>query len=140
MTALLMLAAHFVAGCGLSREGWGVWDGEVISRVPSPDSAVEAIIGEGRLGATTGFSSRGYIVAPGTEFDNKTVTFDDGREILRADDVDGLELKWKDPKTLEISFRSARIFHYRNFFDYGPPGYLEGRYEIKLVELSRAER
>ncbi|MDM7920995.1 MAG: hypothetical protein QUS14_01745, partial [Pyrinomonadaceae bacterium] len=54
----------------------------------------------------------------------------------RADSVDGLLLKWTDPKTLQISFRSARIFHYTNFADDIRSGQQVGRYDIKLVDTS----
>ena len=134
VSVFLALTIFVSVGCGPAWGGWGEWDGEVIALVTSPDSAVEAIVVEGSLGATTGFSSRVYIVSAGTEFDKKAEAFADGREILRADSVDGLALKWTDPKTLQISFRSARIFHYTNFADDMESGQKVGRYDIKLVE------
>lgn len=123
-------------GCNDSLEGWGTWDGEVISRVSSPDKSVEAIIVEGSTGATSGFSSRVYIVSPGTEFSNNLPLFDADNTILRADGVNGLTIVWKDPKTLEVRYKSARIFHFTNFVDQTDSQQKVTRYNIRLIEIS----
>lgn len=117
--------------------GWGVWDGEIISRVSSPDKAVDAIIVEGSAGATSGFSSRVFLVLPGTDFDNKSGLFDPERTILRADGVEGLTMVWKDTKTLEITYKSARILHYSNFADLIALDKTTNRYKVRLVEPSK---
>lgn len=123
-------------GCSDSVEGWGTWDGEVISRVASPDGAVEAIIVEGSAGATDGFSSRVYLVLPGTEYSNKLPMFDPKRTIVRADGVNGLTIVWKDSKTLEIRYQSARIFQFTNFVDRTDSQQKMTRYNIRLIEVS----
>ena len=135
--AFLVLTC-FMAGCdGAAWEGWGTWDGEVISREQSPGGKVDAIIVEGSLGATTGFSHRIYLVIPGTEFNNTSEIFDSARSFFRAAGVQGLTIKWIDPETLEISYESARIFHFSNFVDHTDADQKITRYNIKLIETPK---
>ena len=82
-----------------------------ISRVPSPDHIVDAVLVDIEpdvLGATVATPSLVYIVPAGSR------QFDD--PVLRGDYFEGLKLVWKRPKYLEIEFEKGRIFQFTNFW------------------------
>ncbi|MBZ9611390.1 hypothetical protein [Rheinheimera maricola] len=60
-------------------------------------------------GATTGFAHQIYIVVPGTKYA-------DANPIFVADKVDNLAVAWLGERALEISYDSARIFNFTNFW------------------------
>ena len=80
------------------------------ARLASPDRRVEAVwvqIDGG--GATTDFAYHLYIV----RFGDKPKR---GRQLLIADRINNLKMLWREPRRLEISYDSARIFNFFNFW------------------------
>lgn len=82
---------------------------EVISQAVDLEKKTAAIHLVRNCGATTGYAHQIYIVAPGT-------TYDDATPIFVADKVDNLAITWSGKRTLEISYDSARIFNFTNFW------------------------
>ncbi len=83
-----------------------------VNRVKSPDRVVDAVHVRGNCGATTSFSENIFIVPN----DAKTPPPRKQYQVLAADHVQDLKLKWREPKVLEIYYKEARIFHFSNFW------------------------
>lgn len=94
-----------VAGslCGCSD-----WKYAEIKRVTSPDSTFDAVLAGGSAGATTSQMYTAFVVRRGGTLP------DPDRSVFAADHVDGLDIRWKGPKLLEINYREARIHQFRN--------------------------
>ena len=91
-----------VIGCGTSYEE--------ISRIPSPDGRVDAILVRASGGgATVGFTFNVFIVPRG----RSPVQ---GEERFVADHPKDLKVRWRAPRKLEIVYDEARIFQFRNFW------------------------
>lgn len=82
---------------------------EVMSQVVDLEKKTAAVHVVKNCGATTGYAHQIYIVVPGTDYDNAT-------PIFVADKVDNLAITWSGKRTLEISYDSARIFNFTNFW------------------------
>lgn len=82
---------------------------EVISQAVNLEKKTAAIHVVKNCGATTGYAHQIYIVVPGTDYD-------DAKPIFVADKVDNLAVTWSSERTLEISYDSARIFNFTNFW------------------------
>jgi hypothetical protein len=82
---------------------------EEILRVKSSDSMVEVILIRTNAGATTAYGYMLYIVPPGAQPK-------EGQEIFKADNVEDLQVTWKEPKILGITYKKARIFFFTNFW------------------------
>jgi hypothetical protein len=79
-----------------------------ISRHLSPDSVVEAVLVSADVDATTSMAYEIYLVpAGGAVPDSKFVIF-------KADHVEGFDVRWREPRFLEIAFEEARIHQFRN--------------------------
>jgi len=78
----------------------------------SPDGVVDAVQVRGNCGATTSFSENVFIVQSGA----KMPAPKDQCRVFSADHVEGLKLQWREPKVLEIHYKEARIFHFKNFW------------------------
>ena len=74
---------------------------------PSSDAALQAVVVTEGFGATV---SEVYSVRI-LQRDKKP------EEIMRADHVRNVKLRWSDEKHLEINMDCGRIFKYTNFFD-----------------------
>lgn len=77
-------------------------------------------------GATVDFSYNLFVVPVGGKPKN-------GTQILVADRVKNLTVKWREPKRLEVIYDAARIFNFFNFWhdrDLDNYGYIV---EIRLV-------
>jgi len=80
------------------------------ARLLSPDRRVEAVwVQMGGGGATTGFAYHLHIVRAGDKPQR-------GMRLLVADKISNVKLSWRGPKRLEISYDSARIFNFFNFW------------------------
>src|SRR5215471_12909413 len=110
LRAILMILAACLASACISPAG--EWSYEEIGRVKSPDSIVDAVLVRGNGGATTSFSFSVFIVPAGTKFENDSTFFKSS--VFTADHVDGLQLRWMEPKLLGIQYKEARIFQFRN--------------------------
>ncbi|MEP6847891.1 MAG: hypothetical protein ABI999_03480 [Acidobacteriota bacterium] len=130
----LFLSVFISSGCDYTVGGWGEWDGDVISREQSPDKEVDALIVEGSFGATTGFSYRVFLVPSGAEFDKRSALFDKKNAVLIAGDAQKLTTVWKDARKLQITYNSARIFHYSNFAEFSDSGRPTKHLDINLIE------
>ena len=100
VVSFLVLAA-LLSGCD------GGHDETVEFSVPSPDAALQAVVMTENFGATVSevFSARIL------QRDKKPI------EVMRADHVRNVKLRWRDEKNLEINMDCGRIFKYTNFFD-----------------------
>jgi len=95
-------------------------------RISSPDGRVEAVWIKVDGGATVDFSYNLFVVPVGGKPKN-------GTQILVADRVKNLTVKWREPKRLEVIYDAARIFNFFNFWhdrDLDNYGYIV---EIRLV-------
>ena len=100
LTAILILA------CSCTRP-----IGKEVLRAPSPDNRVDAVLMEVNGGATTSYSYNLYIVPSGDNVDGSDYP------VLTADHIKGQKIHWPAPRTLEIQYDQARIFHFENFWD-----------------------
>lgn len=108
-------------GCGR----WGKpIQGEEIEREPAPGAAVVAITTKANYGATVPYVFRVYL--------QQTHSPDDADELLRADNVIGLQIEWEASGALLIRMRCGRIFAYRNFSDIIEDGELVARIPVRL--------
>lgn len=82
---------------------------EVINHVVDAEKKTTAIHVVRNCGATTGYAHHIYIAATGTDYD-------DTKPIFVADKVDNLTVSWTAERSLEISYDSARIFNFTNFW------------------------
>ena len=80
-----------------------------LARVTSPDEVVDAVLVETNVGATVATPSEVYIVPKGSK-----VT---GAPILRGDHMEHLNVLWKQPRLLEVSYSKGRIFSFTNFWE-----------------------
>lgn len=92
-----------LAGCGRPNQ-------HEVSRVTSPDHLVDAVIAEEDTDATVATPTLLYIVPTGAKITNVD-------SVLLADHVENLSLSWKAPKKLVVSYSSARIFSFVNFWE-----------------------
>jgi hypothetical protein len=130
---LLFVQSVVLAGCASPQEE--VW------RISSPDRRVDAVWVKVDGGATVDFSYNLFIVPFGGRPKN-------GTQVLVADRIKNLSVKWREPKRLEVIYDAARIFNFFNFWhdrDLDNYGYVV---EIRLMpnnpaqleEYSRAQR
>lgn len=82
---------------------------EVVSQTFDPEQKSVAIHVVKGCGATTGDAHQVFIVAPGN-------SYDEVNRVFIADKVNNLTLTWLGERTLEISYDSARIFNFKNFW------------------------
>jgi hypothetical protein len=83
-----------------------------VKRVQSPDHRVEAIIIEADAGATTSTSSKVFIVKPG-----KKITADDFTSaVFNCDNFSGIDITWKENRSLIVSYKAARILNSSNIW------------------------
>ena len=83
-------------------------------------------------GATVGFSYNLFIVPVGGRPKN-------GTEILVADRIRNVSVRWREPKRLEVIYDAARIFDFANFWhdrDLDNFGYVV---EIRLIPSSPSQ-
>lgn len=83
---------------------------EELARISSPDSTVDAVLLRKNFHATVPFIYEAYIV----KANNKAG--DEKDLILKSDHMNNIQLKWKEPRFLEISYSSGRIWHFQNFW------------------------
>lgn len=81
---------------------------EVIRR-SSPDELVDHVVIEKDCGATTSITILIFIVPKGQ-------STEEGNPVFRADHVDGLKVDWSAAKETTITYKSARIFTFTNFW------------------------
>ena len=116
------------------------WEYEEKDRIPSPDQMVEAVIVRGNGGATTSLIYWVYIVPKGLKFDKDATSFERGRAVFSGDHFADFKVMWKEPKLLEISYRQARIYQFRNYWHYWNPAkpkeYIKYVVETKLAQLT----
>jgi len=82
---------------------------EVISKKTDSEDKADLVHVRRSCGATTGFSHQIYIVASGTSYENE-------QPIFVADKVENLAASWQEGNKLDISYDSARIFNFTNFW------------------------
>lgn len=113
----------------LISEGCDPWEREEVARLISPDSAVDAVLARANGGATTEYIYEVYVVPTGAELPKS--------EYIKfaADRVDSLQIRWRDPRFLEISYEHARVHKFKNhahLFEIPNPEYVV---ELRLMPL-----
>jgi hypothetical protein len=116
----LLLTLSVLWGCSVDRQE--------IKRVRSPDERVEAVLIQTNAGATTAFSYEVFLVPTGA-------TPKKGNELFRADQIINLELRWRQPKSLEIAYEQGRIFHFSNFWNSQDVDNFRHVVEVTLIPL-----
>ena len=101
-----LVLATLLSGCDDSRKNGGR-DETVKFSAPSPDAALQAVVVTENFGATVSQVYSARIL----QRDKEPV------EVMRADHVRNVTLRWSDEKNLEINMDCGRIFRYTNFFD-----------------------
>ena len=91
----------------------------------------EPLLVEGGGGATTGSTYDIYIVPHGTPFKEKSELFGGANVVFSANRRGNLEIRWREPKFLEIRFDKAQISGFKNYWR-GSSFYVV---EIRLVPL-----
>ena len=114
LIALFTCALIFAPACNLFE-----WHYEEIERFTSPDGIVDAVWVRGSGGATTGFVFDLYLVPKGLKFEKDATSFK--HPVFSCDHFEDLQIVWREPKLLEIKFKYARIFAYRNYWRYWNP-------------------
>lgn len=104
------------------------WASEEVERVTSPDSVVDAVVIQSDAGATTPFVDEVYIVPKGGK--------PTGTALLTGDHLIGLELKWLEPKFLEIRYKQGRIHKFTNFWQSKEIQDFRYVVELRLVPLT----
>ncbi|MDD5491995.1 MAG: hypothetical protein PHV60_04870 [bacterium] len=99
-----------------------------IQRTSSPDGRVEVVMIERNCGATTGYSYRIYIVPK--RGDTKGFS-----PIFEADRLDGENLQWVSPKLLEIRYKKARIFAFKNYWESREVDNFDYKIQIHEVQI-----
>jgi len=82
---------------------------EEIKRITSPDLKVDAVLTQVSGNATTSIIYELYIVKRGA-------SISEGNALLRLDHEDGLIIGWSKPRLLNIRYKTARIYHFTNFW------------------------
>jgi hypothetical protein len=114
LISLVTCVLTFAPACNLFE-----WHYEEVERFTSPDGMVDAVWVRGTGGATTGFVFDLYLVPKGLKFEKDATTFK--RSAFSGDHFEDLRIVWREPKLLEIQFKRARIFGYRNYWRYWNP-------------------
>jgi hypothetical protein len=83
-----------------------------VKRITSPDHKVDAVLIESDAGATTATSTKVFIVKPGKKVNADSLNL----AVFNSDNFIGGDISWKVSKELIVSYKSARIFHYTNFW------------------------
>lgn len=86
-----------------------------IERLTSPDRVVDAVVTRINPGATASFHYKVYIVPVGANIGNRTPKVE-ADKVINDDGQYGFTLEWQDVKLLQIKYRSARIYHFSNFW------------------------
>lgn len=111
VVALAVCMLISVSACNLFE-----WQYEEIGRFTSPDGMVDAVWVMGDGGATTGFVYKLYLVPKGTKFDKDATSFQ--HAMFAGDHLEDFCIVWREAKLLELHFKTARIFTYRNSWTY----------------------
>ena len=133
---ILLLLILFLTACSGGLFGDWQIDKDEICRVSSPNGIFDALIVEGNGGATTGYSYYVYVVKSGTVFEGKSNVFDIKRATLIADHIEDLKLAWSGKDVLDITYKSARIFHFTNFEEVTDSDQKTHECNVRLIELS----
>jgi hypothetical protein len=99
--AVFMSVALLLGGCSEGQR-------DEISRIAAPGGNVEAVLMKKQSHATASTPYELFLVQKDSRVG--------GDALLLADQVDNIRLVWRSPKLLEIQYKTARIFHFRNFW------------------------
>jgi hypothetical protein len=104
---------------------------EEIKRISSPDNEVDAVWVQTNGGATTAYGYCLYIVPKGQQF-NRALN-----PRFRANHMVLEDIKWIQPKILEIKYSKAHIFDFINFWSSRDVHDFDYIVEIQLVLTSK---
>lgn len=97
-----------------------------VSRFTSPDSRVDAVIFTSDAGATTSVGYHIFIVQKDAQPEDLKAA------IFTADHVDDLKVFWQQSKHLKITYQTAMIYKFTNFWQ---SKYVDNfRYKVKITE------
>ncbi len=117
-----LLAGAVVSGCDpVAREE--------ITRITSPDLVIDVLLIQTNAGATTSFGYEVYFVPKGKQLVEE-------KPLFRGNKMEGLKLRWVQPKLLEIQYRQGQIFLFKNFWRSKHIQNFKYRIEIRLVQIN----
>lgn len=102
--------------------------GEEVSRIPSPDGLVDAILIRKNVDATVATPYEICIVPTGSKVSCEA--------LIRGDHFENLNIAWKEPQLLEISYSKGRIFNFTNFWQSDKVQNFKYIVELRLKPLS----
>lgn len=129
---------HFWTGrlCGVAllfsvTALWGCTapEGREIERLPSPDTAVDAVVIEPKSHATAPISTLIYLVAPGKDWK-------DDSPVVSGQYMEGLKLRWERPRFLAIHYKKGRIANFTSFWRSKDVDTFKHVIELRLVPES----
>jgi|SRR5450631_710452 hypothetical protein len=101
---------------------------EEISRVTSPDGAVDAVMIQDNCGAPCSFGYSVFIVPKG-----QSAPRDFEQDVFHADSMADEKLGWRPERVLEIAYRKAEIYKFRNIsYPLGEYGAKEKNWEYRV--------
>lgn len=103
-TLVLLAVFGAVQGCNLQEESF-----DEMSRQPSPDGKVDAVLLRRNAGATTAYTFRLHVVPIG----NPVPTGD--KAVLTADEISGESFRWTAANELEVTYPKTRIHGFQNY-------------------------
>jgi hypothetical protein len=105
---------------------------EEISRVTSPDGAVDAVMERSNCGAPCSFGYSVSVVAK-----NGAAIRDPLQQVFIADDMVNAQIRWNEPHLLSVSYDKARIYSFSNVaYPFRESGNWRDPVEIHLVPSS----
>lgn len=104
-----VLSVCFFLLCGCNSPGETNMSTIEIARVGSPDSIVDAVMTRRNPHGTVSYVFEIFIAARGSQPDSTGL-------VLRADKLEDVRLVWRQPRFLEVHYKSGRIFQFINFW------------------------
>jgi hypothetical protein len=101
-----------------------------IHRYTSPDSRVDAVVVTSDAGATTSTAYHVFIVPK-----DATYPKDFDVSIFTADHIEGLNVYWQGAKILKVTYKTARIFKFTNFWQSRDVDNFQ--YIVKIIETEQ---
>lgn len=129
-----LLGLFFALLLCVSCDGMGSSERVEVSRVASPDGALDAVLVRTNGGATTGFVFEVFLVPGGRDVS------EGDSAVLAFDRTDVLSTEWDDEHRLTFILEGGRVLHFRSskYVSTAPGGLRE--VESRLVHRASEER
>jgi hypothetical protein len=120
----IMFFIFLLSGCS----AFSLCEDKELLRITSPNNKIDAVMIRRNCGATTAYSYRIYLVYRGERVPKGWINEKSGL-IFVADHVEGESIQWIESNLLEIKYKRARIFEFKNFW------YLGNSDNIDVIEV-----